>query len=168
MSEITAEGAQPVSAEIRDKLLEPFVAATRAALGEMAGADVVVRAVRRNPVNRGSGDVAVVLQLTCATDAILVLSFPRRTATALARRMLAGVSAHVDDELIRECAAEIGNVVAGQAKALLAGTPYHFVFSLPEVVAGVNDFQPTPGLDCLVIDFSGDQGEFALQLFLKL
>jgi CheY-specific phosphatase CheX len=168
MSKIAADGAHPVSAEVRDQLLEPFATATRTALGEMASADVAVRSMSQNPGDHRPGDIAIVVRLASATLAFLVLSFPQRTAAALAGRMLAGVSAVVDEPLVRECVGEIGNVVAGQAKALLAGTPYQFVFSLPEVIIGVSDDQPAPGLDCLVIDFMGDPGEFALRLFVKL
>ncbi len=168
MSKNAAKGAQPVSAEIRDKLVEPFILATRTVLGEMASADVVVRAVCQNPDDRAAGDLAVMLRLTSATLALLVLSFPTRTAAALARRMLADVAAEIDEPLIRECIGEIGNVVAGQAKALLASTPYHYTFSLPEVVDDVINFQPASKPNCLVIDFNGEQGEFALNLFLKL
>jgi len=167
MSEIAADGPQPVSAEIQDKLLEPFITATCAALGEMASAEVVVRAVYQSPGHHALGDISAVLGLTSTNEGCLVLSFPERTAADLARRILAGVSVDLDEQLIRDCVGEIGNVVAGQAKALLAGTPYHFAFSLPRVV-GVNDFQPPAGLDCLVVAFNGDPGEFALRLFLKL
>ena len=48
-----------------------------------------------------------------------------------------------------------------------AGAPYHFTFSLPKVV-DVEDFQPPPVPDCLVVAFNCDSGEFALELFLKL
>jgi chemotaxis protein CheX len=167
MSETAAEGAEPVDVEIREQLLEPFITATRAALAEMASTDVVVRAVCHNPGRPAVDGISVVLRLTAATEVSLVLSFPEQTATALARRILAGVSAEVDEQLTRDCVGEIGNVVAGQAKALLAGTPYHFTFSLPRVVTGVDEFRPAPELDCLMVAFNSEQGEFALRLLLK-
>jgi CheY-specific phosphatase CheX len=61
---------------------------------------------------------------------------------------------------------EIANVIAGQAKAILADTPYRFTFTVPEVVAA-REFRPPQSLDCLVVAFRSDQGDFALQLFLK-
>jgi chemotaxis protein CheX len=167
MSEMAAEGVEPVSAEVRDQLVEPLITATRAALGEMANTEVVVRVMCQNPGPQALGDISAVLRLTFASEGTLVLSFPERTATAFARRILTGVSAEVDEQLVRDCVGEIGNVVAGQAKALLAGTPYHFTFSLPRVVAGVDEFRPAPGLDCLMVAFNSEQGEFALRLFLK-
>ena len=81
--------------------------------------------------------------------------------------MLADVTTELDEQLIRDCVGEIGNVVSGQAKALLAGTPFAFTFSLPEVVVGANHFQPASGQECLVVAFNSDQGEFSLRLLLN-
>ncbi|HEV8070452.1 MAG TPA: chemotaxis protein CheX [Planctomycetaceae bacterium] len=167
MSEIAAEGSEPVSAEMRETLLNPFITATSAALGEMANTEVTVQAMSRGPGRRPLGYICAELRLTTGIKGSLVLVFPKHTAETLAKRMLAGVSIEVGEQLIRDCAGEIGNVVAGQAKALLAASPYHFAFSLPTVV-DVTNFQPPPGLDCLIVAFNGDSGDFALQLFLKL
>jgi chemotaxis protein CheX len=180
-SEIVAEGGQPVSDQIRDELLEPFITAVCTALGEMAGTEVVVRAVYQKPLplppsslspdgERGTGqegDVSAVVELRSATGGSLVLRFPERMAAALAGRILAEVREQADADLIRDCVGEIANVVAGQAKALLAGTSHRFAFSLPKVVAGqAPDLQPEPGQDCLVVNFSSELGDFAMQLFL--
>ena len=167
MSEIAAEGPQPISAEIQEKLLSPFIAATGAALGEMASTEVVVRAVSRGPGRHPAGNLCAELRFASGIEGSLALIFPEGTAVALAKRMLAGVSTEVDAQLIRDCMGEIGNVMAGQAKALLAATPYHFTFSLPRVT-DVEDFQLPPLPNCLVVFFNCDFGEFALELFLKL
>jgi chemotaxis protein CheX len=168
MSEFTAEGLPPVASEIRDKLVEPFITATRAALGEMARTEVVAGGVYQNRGHHLLADVTAVIRLTSAIDGCLVLSFPERTAATLARRILADVSVEVDEQLTHDCVGEIGNVVAGQAKALLAGTPYAFGFSFPTVIVDVKDFHPPAGLDCLIVDLRSNSGEFTLQLFLRL
>jgi chemotaxis protein CheX len=167
MTEIAAEGAEPISAEIREKFLSPFIAATGAALSEMASSEVVVRAVSRGPGRHPPGNLCAELRFTSGIEGSVVLIFPEGTAEALAKRMLADVSTEVDAQLIRDCVGEIGNVVAGQAKALVAGASYHFTFSLPKV-ADVEDFQLPPVPICLVVAFNCDFGEFALELFLKL
>jgi chemotaxis protein CheX len=166
MSDLAAEGAEPISAEVRETLLNPFITATSAALGEMASTEVTVRAVSRGAGRCPAESICAELRFQSGSEGSLVLIFPARTAETLAKRMLAGVSIDVGDQLIRDCAGEIGNVVAGQAKALLAATPYHFAFSVPRVV-DLKDFQPPSGLDCLVVAFNSDSGEFALQLFVS-
>jgi chemotaxis protein CheX len=152
---------QPPVEQIRDSL----IAATCAAVGEMAGTEVAARDSSPQTVDHPLGDIAVVVELRSATGGLLVLHFPGRTAAALAGRILAGVTPQVDEDLVRDCMGEIANVVAGQAKALLAETPYRLTFSLPRVVAG-SAFQPPRGGDCLTIPFGSKLGEFALQLFL--
>ena len=165
--DIASRGGQAVAGEIREQLVEPFITAARVALGEMAATELAVRAVYQAALPHTLGDIAAVLGLQSATEGFLVLGFPRRTAEALAGRILAGVKDEVDENLIRDCVGEMGNVVAGQAKAILADTPYRFSFSLPEVVVGPKELLPRPGLDCLVVAFGSDPGEFTLQLFLK-
>ena len=191
------KGGQPVLVEIH--LLEPFIAATRAALNEMAGTEVGVRGMVRTALHHALGDIVAVIglsrkrsgedqglqfgeeppnssclrttdpwPLTSASAEALILGFPQRTAAALASRILTGVTTEVDQNLIRDCMGEIANVVTGQAKALLAETAYRFVFALPPVVDDVKKFRHSPGLDCLMVVFTCDQGEFALQLCLEL
>jgi len=150
-----------------DKLLEPFVTAVYTALREMAGVEAAVQAVSQKTLDHALGDIAAVIHLKTVSDGFLVLSFPQPTAAVLAGRILAGVTQEVDENLIRDCVGEIANVVAGQAKALLAAAPVQFVFSLPQTVVSAQQFRPRPGLDALVVEFSTDQGEFALQLFLN-
>ena len=163
--EIACGAGQPIGDEAGAQLLEPFIAAARAALTEMAGTEVVVRAAAGTEPPQALGDVAAVVRLTSATDGYLVLGFPRRTAAALAERVLTGVVKEIDEGLICDCVGEIANVVAGQAKALLAGTPYHFTFSLPQVVLGGGpELGPHGARDCLAVAFGTDLGEMAMRL----
>ena len=158
---------QPLIGEIRELLVEPFIEATRTALRETAGTELDVRAVFQRSMYRPSGNYAAAVDLTSAAVARLVLDFPERTAAGLASRILAGVNQEPDENLIRDCAGEMANVVAGQAKAMLAGGPYQFTFSLPKVLVGAIASTLQQVQDCLVVSFNCDQGEFALQLFLR-
>jgi chemotaxis protein CheX len=165
MAENVVEGERPVSAEIRERLVEPFITAMHTALGEMATTEVAVRVVCQTSSLPVSSNISVAIRLTSANEAWLVLSFPERTAAILSSRILTGVTANVDHQLLVDCVSEIGNVVAGQAKALLAGTPFHFAFSLPRVIAGDDDFGHLAGRNCVVVSFDCDAGDFALRLY---
>jgi chemotaxis protein CheX len=99
----------------------------------------------------------------------MVLGFDRPTAQALAERVLAGLPEAKDAAMQYDCLGEVANVVAGQAKALLAETPYHFYFSTPTVITGVHkDIRATPGRECLVLGFGSELGDFVLQVFVKM
>jgi chemotaxis protein CheX len=150
-----------------ERLLEPFIEATRVALREMAGTEVVVREVYRDAPPRTPVDVAALVRFTPAAEGPLVLGFPMRTAAGLAGRILAGAAGPPDEDLVRDCVGEIANVVAGQAKAILGDTPRRFTFSVPEVVAGPFEFRPEHGTCCLVAAFDSEEGGFCVQLFRK-
>jgi CheY-specific phosphatase CheX len=139
-----------------DDLYAPFVEAVTAALREMAAVESGPRA--------GDGgapaDVSAVLPVTTAAGAgFVALHFSEATATELARRTLARAEAgDGDPALLRDCLGEVVNVVAGQAKALLVGTPYHFALATPRVESG--------GATCddgaLVVAFESEAGAFTL------
>ncbi len=59
---------------------------------------------------------------------------------------------------------EITNVIAGQAKALLHGTPHHFSFSPPVVTGPSAGLKLPENMDSLVLAFDSDVGGCALQL----
>jgi chemotaxis protein CheX len=164
MSELAADGARAIPADIQNQLLEPFITATRTALGEMANAEVVVRELSHGSCDLAMGCISTLMRLEFATPGCLLLIFPKPTAANLAKRMLADVPTELDEQLICDCVGEIGNVVAGQAKTLLAGTPYCFTFSLPQILVDDDEYQPPKELRCLNVIFAGEMGEFCLRL----
>ncbi len=145
-----------------DQVLDAFLSAGCLALREWAGTEV---AAGPEPPGRTGGDLWAVVRFPTGPFAALVLRCSAPTAGALARRVLTEVAAEPDEALIRDCLGEVANIIAGQAKALLAGTPFQFTFSPPQVgssagreVEWQND---RPSLGAV---FTSDLGEMALQL----
>jgi chemotaxis protein CheX len=160
---------QPVYAEIRKNLLEPFIEGTTITMQEMAGIKVSVNSVYQKSNYKLFGDISAIIGLVAPGEGSLVLSFPEATANAVVRRVLAGIADHPDSDMIRDCVGEIINVVAGQAKGILASTKYHFSFSTPTVISGANhEIRHKPNMACMVIAFGSEVGVFALQLCLHL
>src|SRR5262249_58456639 len=118
-------------------------------LSEMARTETGVRSVGPPALPRAVDDLCAVLVVTSEVVRALVLRFPARTAAGLAGRVFAEVALCPDEETVRDCMGELVNVVAGQAKTLLFGTPYHFTLSTPTVVAGAA--REVPGAGCLDI-----------------
>jgi chemotaxis protein CheX len=161
--------SQPAAGASWDEIVQLFITAACAAVGEMARTDLVVRGVCRAAPRPAPGDLAAVVRMQSATERFLVLRFPRRSAEGFAGRIMAEAGVEVGEDLVRDCVGEIANVVAGQAKALLAGTASQLTCWLPTVMDGTSpEFPPQQGLDCLVVAFGSDLGEFDLQLFMKL
>src|SRR5262249_12312973 len=137
ISEATALGRELPPLEIPEGLVEALITAVSTALGEMARTDVSAHKVQRGTVPRALEELGVAVPLQSRTQSMLMLVFPGATALALATRILPDTAQPIDEWLVRDCMSEIANVVAGQAKALLAGTPHEFTFALPKVVAAV-------------------------------
>lgn len=160
--------ARPVVTELRDQLVDPFVTATRLTVQTMVGVETTVKAVYQKTNYLIFGDISAVIGLMGPAEGSMVLSFPERTAMALAERILAGVVEQLDQDLVRDCMGELANVIGGQAKGILENTAYHFSLSTPTVVAGMgHEIRHQPGMPCLVIAFASELGHFALQLCLN-
>lgn len=76
--------------------------------------------------------VFATISLRRALPGTMTLVMAASAAAQLARRYLPeGTS--LTPELIDDVVGEFANVMAGQAKTILKGTPYHFTLSTPEV-----------------------------------
>jgi hypothetical protein len=89
----------------------------------------------------------------------LCLAFPPVVLEALARRYLP--EEPPSDDLFRDAAGEFANVIAGQLKTSLKGTPFHFDLSTPTVT----DRLP-PLDDAMILGFECDAGNFTLYILL--
>lgn len=160
-------GDEPIDDALRARVLASFVTGVEVALRDVSRTEAVEFTAFQRATRRILGDWGVLIELNSATESALALGFPQSTATALAQRMLADTPANVDEALIRDCAGELANVVAGQAKAFLAETPDRFTFSPPRFVPCNQDLPIGATRTCLVVVFSTDVGSFTLQLFVK-
>lgn len=159
---------EPVSSEYQDGVLLPFIVATKLTLKEMAGLEGEVASTYQKARHKMFGDISAVIGLTSGAEGAMVFSFEERTATELARLVLQGVDPNPGHEVVRDCIGEIANVVSGQARGLLADTPYRFHMSTPTVISGAgHEIRHKPGVPCVVAVFKTSIGEFALQLCLS-
>ncbi len=147
--------------ESPDDLVGPFSEAVAVALREMAGVESFLMEAHSTSEPVGFGDVSAVLRLGGNGEGFLILSLPQQTAEALARRVLAETLTEMDADMVGDCMGEVANIVAGQAKTLLYGTPRHFTFSAPTVVHGLPS---VPHAQRWVATFQSDTGEFVLHV----
>ncbi len=141
-----------------DVLVGAFGEAVPVTLREMAGVEAVVREFRQGAVARAVG-IAALLRLGAEAD--FVLDVPAAVAAELSCRVFAQSGVEADDGMVRDCVGEVANVIAGQAKTLLYGTPRHFVFSTPQAVPGA---LPEPTTNRGVLAFASEIGEFFVYL----
>jgi chemotaxis protein CheX len=166
-----ANGADtaPIAPEVREQVLEAFLSATRVTMQEMVTTEVIERAVYQKKSPTTLSNLSAVIGMELAGGGALVLGCTEATASALAHRVLAGTIDDPAPELIRDCLGELVNVIAGQSKTMLFGTPYHFCLTPPMIVAGAGQSIPrSGGTSCLVAEFGSDVGDVVVQVCLKL
>ena len=128
----TPADARPVDASFALIGIEAFVAATVTTFEELTGSTVVARApflLDRHVVM----DVTANVVLRHDPPGRMRLLFPLSVLEALADRYLAG-AAPLTAELVDDAAGEFANVIAGQAKTMLKGTPEHFLWQRRSLV----------------------------------
>lgn len=125
------ETSQPPTA-----VLDAFTSATITALQELTRLEAVTEPTWPASQDLPPGPiVSATIALRRAVPGRLTLVLNATTALGLAARYLPDLSdpTELTDDLIDDVVGEFANVIAGQAKTILKGTPYHFTLSSPEV-----------------------------------
>lgn len=157
--------AQPIADELRERLLGPVLEAVTTALREVAMTEATEGTSYRTAPHQLRGELIAYLELSSSAQRCLALGFSRDTAASLARRVLAETMSNPDAPLIDDCLGELANVSAGQAKALLHGTPWQFTFGTPRVTTDTE--LPIKDVnECLVARLDSDVGEIVVQLLM--
>jgi CheY-specific phosphatase CheX len=162
----TPADARPVGPDTAPEVVNAFTAATVTAFQELTETPVRLREPVLVSGTPAKGDVCAFITLKRRLPGRLVCTFPRAVLGALTRRYLpAGVA--LTPEIVDDTAGEFANVIAGQAKTMLKGTPYHYALTTPVVNRG-----PIPPADLegesrqLLFLFDTDMGSFAVQVVL--
>ena len=146
------------SDELQAILHEAVAVAVRA----LAGVEVVVCDTRVVCGSEGFTDTSARLTVsTHAGEGYFAMSFPDAVGTALTQRILADSGITPDVAITYDCLGEVVNVVAGQAKTMLSGTPAHFTLATPTVAVGA------PALaepQRLLVTFASELGELTLHV----
>ena len=118
------------SSEMPPEVVAAFTSAAITALQEL----VQIDAVDEPATAPSEGEiVSATMNLVRPIPGVMSLLLSAESAAFLASRYLPRESS-LSQELIDDVAGEFANVIAGQAKTMLKGTPYHFTLSTPVVV----------------------------------
>jgi len=99
--------------------------------------------------------IVATISLRRSPPGLLALALAAETLEALARRYLPDEPP--SDELLHDAAGEFANVIAGQLKTSLKGTPFHFDLSTPRITLEL----PTLA-DPILLGFECDAGRLSL------
>lgn len=103
--------------------------------------------------------VSAAVRLVRDVPGKMTLLFTSETAMRLAARYLPEGTALIED-IIDDVSGEFANVIAGQAKTILKGTPYHFTMSTPAVTrTSMLSLSPVVAESPLVISLATEAGQ---------
>jgi CheY-specific phosphatase CheX len=111
---------------------EAFATGAMVALQEQLQWEFQIQPIPAAFPNPGDEFVEARIRLIRPAMGNLVLSIPEEAAAILAARYLPP-GTEITKTLADDVAGELANVIAGQAKTMLKGTPWHFLLSTPAV-----------------------------------
>jgi chemotaxis protein CheX len=146
-------------------LISAFVYSLEKMMGTMLGSPCRSSG-SAGPESAGSY-VSGVVYFTGGAEGRMALSFARRTAQQVVADMLGIKPAQLTDAMVQDGVAEMANIVAGNAKSLLADTRHRVSMSLPRVVLG-QSFHPgsRPIERAHYRSFDSPHGTFSLALWM--
>ena len=151
-------------ANLRSKLIEPFVESVRSVLTTMAGTPTTVGKFHIKDGTSPGHDVSGIIGFSGGVTGSVVIGLSADVAIKLVEAF-AGVKLPLDSPDFADAVGELANMIAGAAKknmGLLAN------ISIPTVVIGTNHQTAAPsGIPCVVIPCSTPHGNFAVEVNIK-
>jgi CheY-specific phosphatase CheX len=118
--------------DLPPEVREAFVSSTVTALQELAQLEAEADGAAAHDVAFAETGVIAVVRLLRPSPGTMTLILPADVARSIAARYLPS-GTELTDEIVGDVAGELANVIAGQTKTMLKGTPYHFALSIPTV-----------------------------------
>lgn len=149
--------------------INPFLDATMKTLETQCSTKATPGQIfMKNRGDKFSGDISGVIGLvTDVFTGSVVISFPAATFLAIMTRML-GEECNEINDMIRDGAGELTNIIFGQAKITLNKQGFGIKTALPSVIAG-HDHTVVPMTNGprVAIPFETDVGPFSIEICLS-
>jgi chemotaxis protein CheX len=136
------------------RVINPYISATVDLLSTMAGLHAEKKEVFLKRNYRLFGDISGIMSLTGAVEGQVVVCFEEKLAREIVARIMSAKPEGLTKDELREGIGEVVNIVAGNAKAVLASTEYAHQIGLPTVAIGQGHEVSHPGNSpCIVVIF---------------
>jgi len=152
---------------VKVAFMNAFIVAARNVFSTMCGMEIERKHLYVKEDHQMLGDVSGVMGLSGEAVGCVVISLPTSLACQIVARMVGEEPGTELNEDVRDGVGEIINMIAGQAKASLVSTSYHFMISLPSVVCGKgHEISHKKGTPNIVVLFEAAGQTFAIQVCL--
>jgi chemotaxis protein CheX len=123
----------------QDYLQESFTVAIRDVIEVMTGL-CVEEDPSQKACKMSKGEISGVMLILGEKNALMSLTMSKELCTTIISYMTGTEKNDITDEEIYDGAAELVNMVAGRAKAILSGTKYQFSITPPFTIIGQDHF----------------------------
>lgn len=151
---------------MRAELINPFLKATLSTFQTMVNTSPAPGTPYVKAEPGLAHDISGIIGLSGGAKGAVIISFPTKTALAAVSAFI-GLNVTQVDADVTDAVGELANIIAGAAKADLAGL--NVTISLPSVVVGQNHKVTTPkDIPSIVIPFNCNLGEFIVEVCISL
>ena len=163
----TIKKGQKTRPTVNVEFINPFIDATRNVFSSMCRVEVARKKIFVKDDYKMLGDISGVMGLSGTASGSVVISMSSELARLVVGNMLGEPPAAELTQDVQDATGEIINMIAGQAKASLVKTKYHFTIEIPKVVTGPgHEIEHQPGTPNIVVVFEGAGHDFSLQVCL--
>ncbi|MCL2001094.1 MAG: chemotaxis protein CheX [Planctomycetes bacterium] len=149
------------------EFINPFIDATRNVFSSMCKVEITRKKIFVKDDYKMLGDISGTMQLSGTASGSVVISLSSEFACLVVGNMLGETPTAQLTQEVKDATGEIINMIAGQAKASLVKTKYHFTISIPKVITEPgHEIEHLPNTPNIVIVFEGAGHDFSLQVCL--
>ena len=150
--------------------VNPIIEATKYVLSIQAHTDVEFGKIslKGDPKDRMSGDISGVIAIVCDSfHGNLIISFTETTFLNIMNKMMGTDYKKIDAEIV-DGAAELLNIIFGQAKKTLNTTGYRLQHTIPSLVTGKNHSVGTrSSCPVVVLPVKSTSGDFRIEISIE-
>ncbi|MDR3211188.1 MAG: chemotaxis protein CheX [Planctomycetota bacterium] len=164
---LAVQKGQATRPTVNVEFINPFIDAAKNVFSQMCQVEIKRKKIFLKDDYKMMGDVSGAMSLAGIASGSVVVSLPRELACMVVGNMLGEAPATDLTQDVKDAVGEIINMIAGQAKAALVKTRYHFTISIPNVITdpGQEIFHQK-GAPNIVVLFEGAGFDFVLQVCL--
>ena len=164
---VIKKGQQAIRPTVNVEFINPFMDGARNVFSQMCGIEIQRKKIFLKDDYKMMGDISGVMELSGAAMGSVVVSMSRQLACMVVGNMLGEPPAESLTPGVKDAIGEIINMIAGQAKAALVKTKYHFSISIPKVIDDPGmEIAHQPGSPNIIVLYEGVGMDFALQVCL--
>lgn len=145
------------------ELIQPFINSADAVLSEALACETRIGDVNMEEETYRRKGVAALIEITGDIEGRIIFDIDPPTATQVAAH-LAGGEVEGSDDLVRETACELANMVIGNAITSLNDQGFRFKISPPEVHTSDHGLSGSEETEALVMCFETDKGSLYMNI----